>query len=221
MKKAILVGMTVSLAILLFSSCDTLIEDALRDTDTTVLETERDTYVTPDGSTKEPTDPSTEAPTAPIPAETLAPLFDMYDEDEHRLFMLAIEIEGDGCNMQQLTYRIADTENSAYSFTAVLNHRAYQPGDTIEITFKDLIYEGQALDVSEAVESGILKVSLSSFQMIGPSDVNAFSWTEDGRAVLNVAPELAPDTADHAGYVYSVTVLIGDEATWFSGIIIY
>jgi hypothetical protein len=213
-------------------------EDALQDRDTTALETERDTYVTPDESTEEPTDPSTEIPTdeltevsteAPteeptesVPDETLAPLFDMYNEDQQRLFMLYVELHGaEGCDMHQLTYRIADTENSAYSFTAVLNHRAYQPGDTIEITFKDLIYEGQALDVSEAVESGILKVSLSSFQMIGPSDVNAFSWTEDGRAVLNVAPELAPDTADHAGYVYSVTVLIGDEATWFSGIIIY
>jgi hypothetical protein len=238
MKKAILNGMTVLFAILLFSSCDALMEDALQDRDTTALETERDTYVTPDESTEEPTDPSTEIPTdeltevsteAPteeptdsIPDETLAPLFDMYNEDQQRLFMLYVELHGaEGCDMHQLTYRIADTENSAYSFTAVLNHRAYQPGDTIEITFKDLIYEGQALDVSEAVESGILKVSLSSFQMIGPSDVNAFSWTEDGRAVLNVAPELAPDTADHAGYVYSVTVLIGDEATWFSGIIIY
>lgn len=237
MKKAILNGMTVLFAILLFSSCDALMEDALQDRDTTALETERDTYVTPDESTEEPTDPSTEIPTdeltevsteAPteeptdsIPDETLAPLFDMYDENEHRLFMLAMEIEGDGCNMHQLTYRIADTEKGAYSFTATLNHRAYQPGDTVEITFKDLIYQGQTLDVNEAVESGILKVSLSTFQMIGSSDKNAFLWTEDGRAVLSVTPELAPDTANFAGYVYSVTVFIGDEATWFSGIIIY
>ena len=63
MKKAILNGMTVLFAILLFSSCDALMEDALQDRDTTALETERDTYVTPDESTEEPTDPSTEIPT--------------------------------------------------------------------------------------------------------------------------------------------------------------
>ena len=45
MKKAILNGMTVLFAILLFSSCDALMEDALQDRDTTALETERDTYV--------------------------------------------------------------------------------------------------------------------------------------------------------------------------------
>ena len=238
MKKAILNGMTVLFAILLFSSCDALIEDALQDRDTTALETERDTYVTSDESTEEPTDPSTEIPTdeltevsteAPteeptesVPDETLAPLFDMYNEDQHRLFMLYVELHGaEGCDMHQLTYRIADTENSAYSFTATLNHRAYQPDDTIEITFEDLIYQGQALDVTDAVASGILKVSLSEFKEIGSLDENVFSWTDDGRAVLIVTPELAPDTSDFPGYVYSVTISIGDEADWFSGIIIY
>ena len=50
MKKAILNCMTVLFAILLFSSCDALMEDALQDRDKTALETERDTYVTPEAT---------------------------------------------------------------------------------------------------------------------------------------------------------------------------
>ena len=222
MKKSIWIILALNMLLQVgLTSCatqnDGLFADQQNTEDTTIFETDIESVLTTDESSTA----IEEAITEPIPDETLAPLFDMYDENEHRLFMLAMEIEGDGCNMQQLTYRIADTENGVYSFTATLNHRAYQPGDTVEITFKDLIYQGQTLDVNEAVESGILKVSLSTFQMIGSSDKNAFLWTEDGRAVLSVTPELAPDTANFAGYVYSVTVFIGDEADWFSGIIIY
>ena len=376
MKKAILNGMTVLFAILLFSSCDTFIEDALRDTDTTVLETERDTYVTPDESTEEPTDPSTEIPTdeltevsteAPtegityadetvnqlvnqlraegfnmeqltfheehtnytytatvsdrvfypgeqieiiltdlisyndevdlelflelgqlqvmlnnykgtfviyehavtengetftltvpsdmqsgvysielfladwmltvcpvvvcsaeeptdsIPDETLPSLLDSFTLEENpKMFMLIVELEGaDGCDMEQLTYRMAHKDGKTYSYTATLNHRVYQPGDTIEISFRDLVYQGKAVDIQEAIKSGLLKVSLSDYCMVGSPEENAFTWTEDGRAVLTVTQDMAPDTANFAGYVYSVTVFIGDEATWFSGIIIY
>ena len=222
MKKSIWFILALSMLLQVgLTSCatqnDGLFADQQNTEDTTIFETDIESVLTTDESSTT----IEEAITEPIPDETLAPLFDMYDENEHRLFMLAMEIEGDGCNMQQLTYRIADTENGAYSFTATFNHRAYQPGDTVEITFKDLIYQGQTLDVNEAVESGILKVSLSVFQMIGSSDKNAFLWTEDGRAVLSVTPELAPDNANWAGYVYSVTFFIGDEADWFSGIIIY
>jgi hypothetical protein len=376
MKKAILNGMTVLFAILLFSSCDALMEDALQDRDTTALETERDTYVTPDESTEEPTDPSTEIPTdeltevsteAPtegityadetvnqlvnqlraegfnmeqltfheehtnytytatvsdrvfypgeqieiiltdlisyndevdlelflelgqlqvmlnnykgtfviyehavtengetftltvpsdmqsgvysielfladwmltvcpvvvcsaeeptdsIPDETLPSLLDSFTLEENpKMFMLIVELEGaDGCDMEQLTYRMAHKDGKTYSYTATLNHRVYQPGDTIEISFRDLVYQGKAVDIQEAIKSGLLKVSLSDYCMVGSPEENAFTWTEDGRAVLTVTRDMAPDTDDIPGYVYSVTVYVGEEAWFFSGIIIY
>ena len=57
--------------------------------------------------------------------------------------------------------------------------------------------------------------------MVGSPEENAFTWTDDGRAVLTVTPDMAPDTDDIPGYVYSVTVYVGDEGWFFSGIIIY
>ena len=239
MKKAILNGMTVLFAILLFSSCDALIEDALQDRDKTALETERDTYVTPDESTEEPTDPSTEIPTdeltevsteAPteeptesVPDETLPSLLDSFTLEENpKMFMLIVELEGaDGCDMEQLTYRMAHKDGKTYSYTATLNHRVYQPGDTIENSFRDLVYQGKAVDIQEAIKSGLLKVSLSDYCMVGSPEENAFTWTEDGRAVLTVTQDMAPDTDGIPGYVYSVTVYVGEEAWFFSGIIIY
>ena len=135
---------------------------------------------------------------------------------------LIVELEGaDGCDMEQLTYRMAHKDGKTYSYTATLNHRVYQPGDTIEISFRDLVYQGKAVDIQEAIKSGLLKVSLSDYCMVGSPEENAFTWTEDGRAVLTVTQDMAPDTDDIPGYVYSVTVYVGEEAWFFSGIIIY
>ena len=112
--------MTVLFAILLFSSCDALIEDALQDRDKTALETERDTYVTPNESTEEPTDPSTEIPTdeltevsteapteeptEPVPDETLSPLV----FDDAALNEVVDQLRTQGYDMEQLTFRHAD-----------------------------------------------------------------------------------------------------------------
>ena len=166
---------------------------------------------------------SAEEPTDSIPDETLPSLLDSFTLEENpKMFMLIVELEGaDGCDMEQLTYRMAHKDGKTYSYTATLNHRVYQPGDTIEISFRDLVYQGKAVDIQEAVKSGLLKVSLSDYCMVGSPEENAFTWTEDGRAVLTVTRDMAPDTDDIPGYVYSVTVYVGEEAWFFSGIIIY
>ena len=166
---------------------------------------------------------SAEEPTDSIPDETLPSLLDSFTLEENpKMFMLIVELEGaDGCDMQQLTYRMAHKDGKTYSYTATLNHRVYQPGDTIEISFRDLVYQGKAVDIQEAIKSGLLKVSLSDYCMVGSPEENAFTWTEDGRAVLTVTRDMAPDTDDIPGYVYSVTVYVGEEARYFSGIIIY
>ena len=166
---------------------------------------------------------SAEEPTDSIPDETLPSLLDSFTLEENpKMFMLIVELEGaDGCDMQQLTYRMAHKDGKTYSYTATLNHRVYQPGDTIEISFRDLVYQGKAVDVQEAIKSGLLRVSLSDYCMVGSPEENAFTWTEDGRAVLTVTRDMAPDTDDIPGYVYSVTVYVGEEAWFFSGIIIY
>ena len=166
---------------------------------------------------------SAEEPTDSIPDETLPSLLDSFTLEENpKMFMLIVELEGaDGCDMEQLTYRMAHKDGKTYSYTATLNHRVYQPGDTIEISFRDLVDQGKAVDIQEAVKSGLLKVSLSDYCMVGSPEENAFTWTEDGRAVLTVTRDMAPDTDDIPGYVYSVTVYVGEEAWFFSGIIIY
>jgi hypothetical protein len=155
-------------------------------------------------------------------ADTLPSLLDSFTLEENpKMFMLIVELEGaDGCDMEQLTYRMAHKDGKTYSYTATLNHRVYQPGDTIEISFRDLVYQGKAVDIQEAIKSGLLKVSLSDYCMVGSPEENAFTWTEDGRAVLTVTRDMAPDTDDIPGYVYSVTVYVGEEAWFFSGIII-
>ena len=166
---------------------------------------------------------SAEEPTDSIPDETLPSLLDSFTLEENpKMFMLIQELEGaDGCDMEQLTYRMAHKDGKTYSYTATLNHRVYQPGDTIEISFRDLVYQGKAVDVQEAIKSGLLKVSLSDYCTVGSPEENAFTWTDDGRAVLTVTSDMAPDTDDIPGYVYSVTVYVGEEARFFSGIIIY
>ena len=166
---------------------------------------------------------SAEEPTDSISDETLPSLLDSFTLEENpKMFMLIVELEGaDGCDMEQLTYRMAHKDGKTYSYTATLNHRVYQPGDTIEISFRDLVYQGKAVDVQEAIKSGLLKVSLSDYCTVGSPEENAFTWTENGRAVLTVTPDMAPDTDDIPGYVYSVTVYVGEEARFFSGIIIY
>jgi len=129
---------------------------------------------------------------APESDETLPPLFDM--NENPRLFLLVVELEGAyDCDMQQLTYFKAHKDGSTYSYTATLNHRAYRPGDTIEIVFSDLIYHGESIDVKDAVESGLLRVSMSDFCVVGSADENAFTWEEDGRVVFTVPQELAPE----------------------------
>ena len=237
MKKriALLLGLILAFALV---SCDALI-DVDRQDDTTVPETKADTYILPEETTVENLDLTSEAPTvAPteehteepieeptdsIPDETLSSLLDSFTLEENpKMFMLIVELEGaDGCDMQQLTYRMAHKDGKTYSYTATLNHRVYQPGDTIEISFRDLVYQGKAVDVQEAIKSGLLKVSLSNYCTVGSPEENAFTWTDDGRAVLTVTPDMAPDTDDIPGYVYSVTVHVGEEAWFFSGIIIY
>ena len=166
---------------------------------------------------------SAEEPTESTPDETLPSLLDSFTLEENpKMFMLILELEGaDGCDMEQLTYRMAHKDGKTYSYTATLNHRVYQPGDTIEISFRDLVCQGKAVDVQEAIKSGLLKVSLSNYCTVGSPEENAFTWTEDGRAVLTVTSDMAPDTDDIPGYVYSVTVYIGEEGRFFSGIIIY
>ena len=237
MKKriALLLGLILAFALV---SCDALIDVDQQD-DTTVSETQMDTYMQPEettekqldlaseaptvDSTDEPTEEPIEEPTDSIPDETLPSLLDSFTLEEHpKMFMLIVELEGaDGCDMEQLTYRMAHKDGKTYSYTATLNHRVYQPGDTIEISFRDLVYQGKAVDVQEAIKSGLLKVSLSDYCMVGSPEENAFTWTEDGRAVLTVTRDMAPDTDDIPGYVYSVTVYVGEEARFFSGIIIY
>ena len=237
MKKriALLLGLILAFALV---SCDALIDVDQQD-DTTVSETQMDTYMQPEettekqldlaseaptvDSTDEPTEEPIEEPTESIPDETLPSLLDSFTLEEHpKMFMLIVELEGaDGCDMEQLTYRMAHKDGKTYSYTATLNHRVYQPGDTIEISFRDLVYQGKAVDVQEAIKSGLLKVSLSNYCTVGSPEENAFTWTDDGRAVLTVTSDMAPDTDDIPGYVYSVTVYVGEEARFFSGIIIY
>ena len=249
MKKAFILSAIVLCFLLVLSSCNALMAEIMQDGDTTVNETERDPFVTTDetdeateepteapittteGVTEYPTEVPTETPTEtlieapteettePIPDETLPPLFSL--EENGPQFLLVVELEGaDGCDMRQLTFREAHKDGSTYRFTATLNHRAYQAGDIIEIEFRDLVYHGEAIDVQEAVESGLLKVSLSPFGEVGPADKNAFTWREDGRAVFTVTQELIPPPS-RGGYVFNITVYIGEEVCIFSAIITY
>lgn len=159
MKKAILNGMTVLFAILLFSSCDALIEDALQDRDTTALETERDTYVTPDESTEEPTDdPSTELATeepmeiptdSPTEALTEPTTEPPYEEttastvsDEKFLQELLDRLAADGYEAEQTLLEIVH-EMRSITVTAALNGRIFRPGDTVEVSLSNMKYYGE------------------------------------------------------------------------------
>ena len=110
MKKriALLLGLILAFALV---SCDALIDVDWQD-DTTVSETQMDTYMQPEETTEkqldlaseaptvDSTDEPTEEPTEPVPAETLEPIV---LEDE-ALNQMVNDLRAEGFNMEQLTF---------------------------------------------------------------------------------------------------------------------
>lgn len=228
MKKAILNGMTVLFAILLFSSCDALIEDALQDRDTTTLETERDTYVTPDESTEEPTDPSTEIPTdeltevstkAPteeptdsIPDETLSPLV----FDDAALNEVVDQLRTQGYDMEQLTFRHADDYAMTYRYEMTLSDRVFHPGETIEIKVSEIYHYGSDWgdNLQEYMEITVFNVAMEAMSLSDSPKEYRFHMKDSDTICFEI-----PEDIEQGAYM--IYVDINDTFSYLAPIIIY
>ena len=166
MKKriALLLGLILAFALV---SCDALI-DVDRQDDTTVSETQMDTYMQPEETTEkqldlaseaptvDSTDEPTEAPTEPTSEMMTEPIIEEPTELQEDILQSAMKkLLAEGHDMEQLEFT---DDDGICAYSARLNHRSFRAGDTVEVVLWDLTYNGKEYSLQKMY--GILEISV-------------------------------------------------------------
>ena len=166
MKKriALLLGLILAFALV---SCDALIDVDWQD-DTTVSETQMDTYMQPEETTEkqldlaseaptvDSTDEPTEAPTEPTSEMMTEPIIEEPTELQEDILQSAMKkLLAEGHDMEQLEFT---DDDGICAYSARLNHRSFRAGDTVEVVLWDLTYNGKEYSLQKMY--GILEISV-------------------------------------------------------------
>ena len=166
MKKRIVLLLGLILAFALIS-CDALIDVDWQD-DTTVSETQMDTYMQPEETTEkqldlaseaptvDSTDEPTEAPTEPTSEMMTEPIIEEPTELQEDILQSAMKkLLAEGHDMEQLEFT---DDDGICAYSARLNHRSFRAGDTVEVVLWDLTYNGKEYSLQKMY--GILEISV-------------------------------------------------------------
>ena len=212
MKKYYVFTIIALLLLLTLSSCALSIEEPPQDPVTTAAESEPSTYVSSVETTEAPTEISTEIPTEiPTEVSTELPTEAVTYEDE-ALNELVNQLRADGYDMEKTAFS-EQHDSGNYAYSATLNTRILQPGDTLEVTLSDLFSYGEAVDAQEYFELNSLAVWLMDYGRKQTQPI--YLSTEDGvRYTLTVGADTEPGA-------YFVEIYLADWMLTVCPIVIY